>query len=70
MRNGILYHENEVHEVDHPDRNIMQLVLPESFRKQKLQDFYDDLGHLGIGQKLDLLRDWFQLHISNNARDA
>ena len=28
----------------------MQLVLPEAFRKQALQDCHDDLGHLRIEQ--------------------
>ena len=42
MRNGILYHKNEIQEVDHPDRNTMQLVLPESCRKQALQGCQDD----------------------------
>ena len=59
MRNVILYHKNEIQEVDHPDRNTMQLVLPESFRKQVLQGCHDDLGHLGIEWMIDLLRDWF-----------
>ena len=48
MRNGILYHKNEIQEVNHPDRSTMQLVLPETFRKQALQGCHDDLGHLGI----------------------
>ena len=57
----------------------MQLVLPESFRKQALQGCHDDLGHLGIEWTIDLLRDqillaWndgmIQLDILNNARDA
>ena len=33
MRNRILYHKNEIKEVNHPDRNTMQLVLPEAFKK-------------------------------------
>ena len=37
----------------------MQLVLPEAFRKQALQGCHDDLGHLGIDQTIDLLRDQF-----------
>ena len=59
MRSGILYHKNEIQEVDHPNRNAMQLVPPESFKKQALQGCHDDLGHLGIEQTIDLLRDWF-----------
>ena len=59
MRNGILYHKNEIQEVDHPDRNTMQLVLPEASRKQALQGCHDDLGHLRIEQTIDLLRDCF-----------
>ena len=56
MWNGILYHKSEI---NCPDRSTMQLVLPETFRKQALQGFYDDLGHLRIGQMIDLLRDHF-----------
>ena len=37
----------------------MLLVLPQSFRKQALQGCHDDLGHLGIEQTIDLLRDQF-----------
>ena len=37
MRSGILYCKNEIQEVNHPDRSTMQLVLPETFRKQALQ---------------------------------
>ena len=48
MRTGILYHKNEIQEVDHSNRNVMQLVLPESFRKQALQGYHDDVSHLGI----------------------
>ena len=59
MRNGILYHKNEIQEVDHTDRNTMQLVIPESFRKQTLQGCHDDLGHLRIEWTIDLLRDHF-----------
>ena len=59
MRNGILYHKNEIQEVNHPDRNTMQLVLPEAFRKHALQDCHDDLGHLRIEWTIDFLRDHF-----------
>ena len=45
MRNGILYQKSEIY---HPDRSTMQLVLPETFRKQALQGCHDDLGHLRI----------------------
>ena len=59
MRNGVLYHKIEIQEVNCPDRSTMQLVLPKTFRKQALQGCHDDLGHLGIGQTIDLLRDHF-----------
>ena len=59
MRDGILYHKNERQEVNHPDRNTMQLVLPKAFRKQALQGCHDDLGHLGAERTIDLLRDHF-----------
>ena len=59
MRNGILYHKNEIQEMDCPYRNTMQLVLPESFRKQALQGCHYDLGHLRIEQTMELLRDHF-----------
>ena len=42
MRNRILYHKSEI---NHPDRSTIQLVLPETFRKQALQGCHDDLGH-------------------------
>ena len=48
MRNRILYCKNEIQEVNHPDVSTMQLVLPETFRKQALQGCHDDLGHLRI----------------------
>ena len=54
MRNGILYHKNEIQEVNHPDRITMQLVLPEEFRKQALQGCHDDLGHLRMEWTIDL----------------
>ena len=59
MRNRILYCKNEIQEVNHLDRNTMQLVLPEAFRKQALQGCHDDLGHLGMEWTIDLLRDCF-----------
>ena len=59
MRDGILYCKNEIQEVDCPDRNTMQLVLPESYRKQALQGCHDGLGHLRIERTIDLLRDQF-----------
>ena len=59
MRDDILYCKNEIQEVDCPDRNTMQLVLPESYRKQALQGCHDDLGHLGIERTIDLLGDQF-----------
>ena len=43
----------------HPDRNTMQLVLPELLRKQALQGCHYDLGHLRIECMIDLLRDHF-----------
>ena len=59
MRNEILYCMNETHEVNCLDRNTMQLVLPEAFRKQALQGCHNDLGHLGMELTIDLLRDHF-----------
>ena len=57
MRNGILYCKKEIHEVNHSDRSTMQLVLPETFRKQELQGCHGDLGNLRIEWMIDLLRD-------------
>ena len=57
LRNRILCHENDTQEIDHPDRNTRQLVLPKSFRTQALKGCHDDLGHLGVERTLDLLRD-------------
>ena len=45
--------------MDCPNRNTMQLVLCESFRKQALQGCNDDLGHFGIEWTIDLQRDQF-----------
>ena len=68
MGSGILYHKNEIQEVNHPDRNTMQLVLPEAFRKQALQGCHDDLDHCRIEWTIDLLRDHFYwLRMLNNA---
>ena len=59
MRNGILYHKNKSQEVNQPERNTMQLVLPEALWKHILQGCNDDWGHLGKEQTIDLLRDHF-----------
>ena len=59
LRNGVLYHKNDTQEMDHPDRNTMQLVPPATLRIQALKGCHDDLGHLGIKRTLDLLRDQF-----------
>ena len=59
LRNRILYCKNDPKEIDCPDRNTMQLLLPESFRTQALKGCDDDLGHLGVERTLDLLRDQF-----------
>ena len=48
LRNGILYCKNDTQEIYQPDRNTMQLVLPETFRTQALKGCHDDLGHLGV----------------------
>ena len=58
MRNGILYCKSEV---NHSDRSTMQLVLPETFRKQALQGCHNDLEHLRIEQMIDLLGGLFLL---------
>ena len=57
--NGILYCKNDTKETEHPDRNIMQLILPITLRTQALRGCHDDLGYLGIDRTLDLLRDQF-----------
>ena len=59
VRFRILYHKTEIHEMNHPDRSTMQLILPETFRKQVLQGCHDDLGRLRIEQMIDVLRDHF-----------
>ena len=59
MRNGILYCKNAIQEVNWPNRNTTQLVLPKACRKQALQGCHDDLGHLVIEWTIYLLRDWF-----------
>ena len=50
MRNGILYNKSEE---NHPDRRSMQLVFPETLRKQALQGCHNDLGHLRIEWMID-----------------
>ena len=76
MRNGIPYHKSEV---NHPDISTMQLVLPETFRKQALEGCHNDLGHIRIEQMIDLLRDHFYWpgmlndttkHIKNYVKDV
>ena len=57
LGNRILYCKNNTKEIDCPDRNTMQSVLPESFRTHALKGCHDDLGHLGVKRTLDLLRD-------------
>ena len=59
MRNGILYRKNDTKELEHPNWNTMQLVLPTALRVQALKGCHDDLGHLGIERTLDLFRDCF-----------
>ena len=56
MRNSILCHKSEI---NHADRSTMQSELPETFKKQTLQGFHNDLGHLRIEQTIDPLRDHF-----------
>ena len=59
MRDGIIYCKNKIQDVNHPDRNIIQLVLPKAFRKQALQGCHDDLSHLRIEWTINLLGDCF-----------
>ena len=56
MRKGVLYCKTKI---SSPERSTMQLVLPTAYRKQALQGCHDDLGHLGMEQTIDLLRDCF-----------
>ena len=56
LRNRILYHKNDTKEIDCPDRNTMQLVLPKSFGTQALKGCHDDFGHLGVERTLDLFK--------------
>ena len=53
---GVLYHK-----IGHirQDHNYLQLVLPEKYRKKAMQGCHDDLGHLGVGHRIDLLQDRF-----------
>ena len=59
LKNGILYHKNDIKESECPDQISMQLVLPTTLRIQALKGCHVDLGHLGIERTLDLLRDQF-----------
>ena len=56
MTNRILYHKSEA---NHPGRSVMQLLLPETLRKQALPGCHNDLGHLRIECMTDLLKDSF-----------
>ena len=48
LRNRTLHQKNDTKEIDCPDRNIMHLVFPETFRTQALKGCHDDLSHLGV----------------------
>ena len=37
----------------------MQLCLPKPYRKEALEGCHDNVGHLGLGRTIDLLRDRF-----------
>ena len=39
------------------DQNALQLVIPQSYQKKALRECYDDIGHIGLEQMLDLLLD-------------
>ena len=47
LRNGVLYHKNDTKEIEHPDRNTMQLVHPITLWTQAIRGCHDDLGHMG-----------------------
>ena len=48
MRNGILYHKNDIKESECPNWNTRELLLLTALRLQALKGCHDNLGHLGI----------------------
>ena len=56
MRQGLLYRK-----VMRPGENVacMQFVLLSKYRKMAIQGCYDDVGHMGVAQSVNLLQDWF-----------
>lgn len=54
LRSNVLYRKRQEHRA-----SSYQLALPTSLRSTVLQRLHDDMGHLGIERKLDLVRTRF-----------
>ena len=68
VRNGVLY--RYIDNSQRPDRNSLQLCLPQPYRKAALEGCHDNVGHFGIDRALDLLRDRFYWpHMMEEAKE-
>ena len=68
VRNGVLY--RHIDNSQRPDRNSLQLCLPQPYRKEALDGCHDNVGHFGIDRTLDLLRDRFYWsHMMEEAKE-
>ena len=64
---GVLYRKARPRE---SKEAIFQLVLPATHREVTLKGCHDEVGHLYLGQMLDLICDWFYLpHMAALARE-
>ena len=68
LRNDIIY--RHIDDSQRPDRNSIQLCLPQPYRKEALEGCHDNVGHFGIDRTLDLLRDrFYQPHMMGEAKE-
>ena len=56
IRNGLLYKKCVS---NNRETGYLQFVLPKLFRKQALEAYHDEIGHLGIERTTNLLKDRF-----------
>ena len=54
--NGLLYRKVQFYSQDQPS---LQFLLLQNYRKQGMKACHNDIGHLGLGRSLDLLKDKF-----------
>ena len=68
LRNGVLY--RHIDNSQRPERNSLQLCLPQPYRKEALEGCHDNVGYFGFDRTLDLLRDRFYWpHMMEEARE-